>query len=217
MSHPRWSLSRSCLLQHHPAVNHLGLDLPFVLANFSRPPWPLLATRQPHQLPNLPIATVAGSHWPTSTSLSLFQLINPLHSGDFFGVGLEVCPLVVLAHFARFVDVLMGMPFPIADQACTMFPLVVCKAQRGISNIPRLLSLTGWCFPALALVMTIRFRVVGHEREEVCIFMIFQSHVLPARRCLSNLGPRPLTSLFAGGWCILLRRLKLHGQKRRKR
>ena len=74
-----------------------------------------------------------------------------------------------------------------------MFPPVLGKAQRGISHFPRLLSLTGWCFPPLALVMTIRFRVV-------CIFMIFPSHVLPAGRRLSILGPWILTLVSADGW-----------------
>ena len=118
-------------------------------------------------------------------------------------MGLEVCPLVLLVHLARFVVVLMGWPFPIADLAPTLFPPVLDEAQRGISNSPRLLSLTGWCFPPLALVMTIRFRVVGHEREEVCIFMIFPSHVLPAGRRLPILGPWILTSVSTDGWIFL--------------
>ena len=79
-----------------------------------------------------------------------------------------------------FVVVLMGSPLPIADPTPTMFPPVLAKAQQGIPNSPRLLSLTGWCFPPLALVMTVRFRVVGHKREETCIFTIFLCHVLPA-------------------------------------
>ena len=81
-----------------------------------------------------------------------------------------------------------------------MFLPVLGKAQRGIPNSPRLLSLTGWCFPPLALVMTIRFRVVGYKREEVCIFMIFPSHVHPAGQRLSILGPWILTSVSADGW-----------------
>ena len=48
--------------------------------------------------------------------------------------------------------------------------------------------------------MTIRFCVMGHEREEVCIFMITPSHVLPPGRRLSILGPWILTSISADGW-----------------
>ena len=84
-----------------------------------------------------------------------------------------------------------------------MFLPVLGKAQRGISNSPRLLSLTGWCFPPLALVMTIHFCVVGHEREDVCIFMIFPSYVLPAARRLSILGPQRFTSVSADRWIFL--------------
>ena len=84
-----------------------------------------------------------------------------------------------------------------------MFPPALGEAQRGISNSPRLLSLTGWCFPPLGLVMTIRFCVVGLERKEVCIFMIFPSHVFPAGRRLSILGPWILTSVSADGWIFL--------------
>ena len=138
-----------------------------------------------------------------SINLSLFPFINPLLLGDFFGVGLEVCPLVLLVHLAHFVVVLMGSPFPITDPAPTMFPPLLGKAQRGISNSPLLISLTGCCFPPLALVMSIRFRVVGHEREEVCIFMHFPSHVLPAGRHLSILGPWILTFVSADGWIFL--------------
>ena len=118
-------------------------------------------------------------------------------------MGCEVCPLVLLVHLARFVVVLMKSPFRIIDPAPTMFPQVLGKAQRGIFNSSRLLSLTGWCFPSLALVMTIRFRVEDHEREEVCIFMIFPSHVLTAGRRRSILGPWFLTSVSADGWILL--------------
>ena len=51
----------------------------------------------------------------TSIGLSHFPFINRLLLGDFFGVGLEVCPLVLLVHLARFVVVLKGSPFPITD------------------------------------------------------------------------------------------------------
>ena len=84
-----------------------------------------------------------------------------------------------------------------------MFPPVLGKAQRGVSNSPRLLSLKGWCFSPLALVITIRFCVVCHKREEVCILMIFPSHVLPARQRLSILRPWTLTSIFANGLIFL--------------
>ena len=90
-----------------------------------------------------------------------------------------------------------------ADPASTMFPPIFGKAQQGISNSLWLLSLTGLCFPLLALVMTIRLRVVGYKREQVCIFMVFSSHVLPARRCLSILRPWTLILIFRGGWFIL--------------
>ena len=118
-------------------------------------------------------------------------------------MGLELCPLVLLVHLARFVVVLMGSPFPITDPAPTMFLPVLGEPQREISHSPWLLSLTGWCFPPLALVMTIRLCVVGHKREEVCIFMIFRSHVLPAGRRLSIHGPWIFTSVSADCWIFL--------------
>ena len=139
----------------------------------------------------------------TSIRLSHFPFINRLLLGDFFGLWSDVCPLVLLVHLARFVVVLMGLPFPMADPAPTMLPPVLGKAQRGISNSPRLLSLAGWCFPPLALVMTIRFCVVGYEHEEVCILMIFPSHVLPAGLPLSISGPWILTSVSADFWIFL--------------
>ena len=139
----------------------------------------------------------------TFISLSLFPFVNQLLLGDFFGVGLEVCPLILVVHLAHSVVVLMGSPFPIADPAPTMLPPVLGKGQQGISNSQRLLSLTGWGVPPLGLVMTIRFRVVGQERKEVCILMIFPSHVLPARRRLSILRPWKLTSIIADGWIFL--------------
>ena len=139
----------------------------------------------------------------TSVSLPVFPFRQSLLLGDFFRVGLEVCPLVLLLHFARFVVVLMGLPFAMADSAPTMFSPVPGKAQRGISNSPGLLSLTGWCFPPLALVMTIRLRVVGHKRDEVCILMIFLSHVLPPGRPFPILGPWTLTPSIAN-YLILL-------------
>ena len=80
-----------------------------------------------------------------------------------------------------------------------MFPPLLGKAQRGISNSPQFVFLTGWCFPPLGLVMTIRFHVAGHEREEMCILMTFPSQVLPVGRRLSILGPWTLTSIFANG------------------
>ena len=66
-----------------------------------------------------------------------------------------------------------------------------------------LLSLTGRCFLALGLVMTIPFRVLGHKREEVCILTILPRHVLPAGRCLSIVGPWTFTSILADGWILL--------------
>ena len=96
----------------------------------------------------------------------------------------------------------MGAPLPIADPASTLFPPVLGKAQRGIFYSPRLFTL-GWCFTPIAPVMTIRFRVVGHEREEVCVFMIFPSHILPTGGCLSILRRWNLTSMFVSSWCIL--------------
>ena len=87
----------------------------------------------------------------TSISLSLFRFNNPLLFRDLFGPVLEVCPRVLLVHLARFVVVLMGSPFPIADPAPTMFPPVLGKAERGISKSLRLLSLTGGGFLHLPL------------------------------------------------------------------
>ena len=85
-----------------------------------------------------------------------------------------------------------------------MFAPVLVTAKREISNSPRLLSLEGWwCFPPLGSVGTMRFRVVGHKREEICISMIFPSHVLPAGGRRSILGPWTLTSIFAVGWIVL--------------
>ena len=141
-------------------------------------------------MPNSVIAAVAQSHMSTSTSLSYFPFVHPVLLGDFFGVGLEVCRLVLLVHFAHFMVVLMGSPFSITDRAPTMFPPLLFKAQRVIFNFWRLLSLIGCCFSPIGLVMNIRFRVVGQEREEVGIFMIFLSHVLPAGQHLSIPGPR---------------------------
>ena len=106
-------------------------------------------------------------------------------------------------HFARFVAVLMGLPFPIADPVPAMFLPVVGKYQREISNSPRLLSLTGWCFPPLGLVITIRFGVVGHGDEEVCVVIILPSHVLPAERHVSIVRPWMLTLVSANGWIFL--------------
>ena len=136
----------------------------------------------------------------TFISLYLFPFVNQLVPGDFFGVGLEVCPLILVVHIAHSVLMLMGSPFPIADPAPTMLPPVLGKAQKGISNSQRLLSLTRWCVPPLGLVKTIRFRVVGQGRKEVCILMIFPGHVLPAGRRLSILRPWKLTVIFAYGW-----------------
>ena len=89
-----------------------------------------------------------------STSFSLFPFVYLLLLGDVLGVGLEVSPLVLLVHFARFEIGLMGSPFPIADPAAGMFPPVL-----GIAPILR------GSFP--------RFRVLGDKREEVGILMIF--------------------------------------------
>ena len=81
-----------------------------------------------------------------------------------------------------------------------MLPPVLRKAQRGISNSPRLSSLTGLCLPTFGVALTIRFRFVGQKREEVCIFTIFPSQVLSASRFLSILVPWTLTSVYAHGW-----------------
>ena len=179
MSHHRWGFFKSGLPQHHQAANHLGLDFPFVLANFSSPPCPSLVTRQPHQF-----AESADRHHGLIPHVDLHQLVSfsieqSASPWGLFRGGLG-SPLVLLVHLARSVVVLLGSLFPITDPAPTMFSPVLGKAQRGTSNSPRLLSLTGWCFPPLVLVMTIRFRFVGHKREEVCIFMTSPSHVLRA-------------------------------------
>ena len=106
-------------------------------------------------------------------------------------MGLEVCPLVFLVHFAHLiVVVLIESPLPKADPAPIMFPPVLREAQRGISNSPLLLSLMGWCIRPLRLVMTMHLWALGQECEQVGIFMIFSSHVLPAQRTLSVLGPK---------------------------
>ena len=195
VAHSRGGLSRSGLPQHHPTANHLGLGLPFVFANFLSPLWLPWRLDNLINLPNPPIAAVARSHMSTSTSVSIFPFVIPLLLGDFFGVGLEVpaCPPGTLCTFCgRAYGIALSHSRPSTHHVHAG----TRKSSTRISNSPRLLSLTRWCFPPLGLVMTIRFPIVGHKPQEVGIFMMFPSHVFPAGRHLSILGPQTSISCF---------------------
>ena len=196
-------VSRSGLPQHHHAANHLGLDFPLVLANFSSPPRPSLATRQPHQFAESPdhhhgLIPHVGLH--QLVSFSIHQSASPW--GIFRG-GLGSMPACPPRTPCTFYGRAYGISLSHNRASTHHVPAGTRLGSTGDLQLSAARFLVGMVLSSTCPCHDHTLLCCGRQTRRSVHLHDLPSHVLPARRHFSIVRPWIVNSVSADGWIFL--------------